>query len=74
MAVDTGSNQVYVSNFADNSVTMLLDTCAPTPPTRTPTSTPTRTRTPTQTPTLDADANADRHTHTHPNADIRRSA
>ena len=58
VAVDTGSNQVYVSNFADNSVTMLLDTCAPTPPTRTPTptptptSTPTRTRTPTQTPTL----------------------
>ena len=37
VAVDTGSNQVYVSNFADNSVTMLLDTCAPTPPTRTPT-------------------------------------
>ena len=59
VAVDTGSNQVYVSNFADNSVTMLLDTCAPTPPTRTPTrtptptatSTPTKTRTPTATAT-----------------------
>ena len=51
VAVDAGSNQVYVSNFADNSVTMLLDTCAPTPPTRTPTPTATATPTSTRTPT-----------------------
>ncbi len=51
VAVDTDSNQVYVSNYGDDSVTMLLDACAPTPPTHTPTSTPTSTATSTRTPT-----------------------
>lgn len=58
VAVDPASNHVYVANYADNSVTMLSDVCAPTPPptktptaTATPSRTPTRTRTPTPTAT-----------------------
>ncbi|MCX6032114.1 MAG: DUF4397 domain-containing protein [Chloroflexi bacterium] len=53
VVVDTGSNRVYVANYADNSVTALFDSCAPpviTPTfTPTPTATATRTRTPTPT-------------------------
>ncbi len=57
IAVDAGTNLVVVSNYNDNSVTVLLDGCAPAPPTPTPTPTatvtrtPTRTSTPTRTPT-----------------------
>ncbi len=64
IAVDPATNRVYVANNADNSVTVLTDTCATAPPptktptptpsptrTRTPTPTATRTRTPTATPT-----------------------
>jgi YVTN family beta-propeller protein len=51
VAVDTGDNRVYVSNYADNSVTVLMDTCAPAPPTHTPTFTPTATPTQSRTPT-----------------------
>ena len=88
VAVDTGSNQVYVANFADNSVTMLLDPCAPAPPTRTPT--PTVTFTPTKTPTSTPTAtrtptpttrrrsghdhiDPDSNAHAHPNDDIQHS-
>ena len=49
--MDAGTNLVFISNYNSNSVTVLLDGCPPTPPTRTPTPTPTATRTPTRTPT-----------------------
>ena len=49
LVVNPRTNRVYVSNYSDNSVAALFDTCAPEPPpvTVTPTHTPTPTRTPT---------------------------
>ncbi|GEM_PF-3385457 len=55
VAVNPETNEIFVSNVEDNSLTVLRDVCAPAPPTHTPTPTltvtPTRTPTPTATPT-----------------------
>ena len=61
LAVHIAANELFVSNYDDDSVSVLFDTCAPLPPTRTPTltrtatatasPTATRTLTPTATPT-----------------------
>jgi uncharacterized repeat protein (TIGR01451 family) len=49
VAVNPATNEIFVSNYNDDSVSVLLDACAPLPPTRTPT--PTRTATATPSPT-----------------------
>ncbi len=52
VAVNGETNEIFVSNIEENSVTVLHDACAPAPPARTPTPTPTATPTPTPTATL----------------------
>ena len=65
VAVDAGTNRIFVANFADNSVTMLHDVCADTPAADQNTDAH---------PNTHGDIDCDAHAHPHRHADVDHRA